>query len=468
MRTGTLSDRTADEPHTPHMPRETIMTTWIRKASTLGIAAFFGFAIAIAINAVAERPGANEVDVPLDLLRTYSDVLDRVRSDYVDDISEAELIENSIRGMISELDPHSGYLDQEEFKSLRESTSGEFGGLGIQVGIKDGVLTVIAPIDDTPAKEAGLEAGDKIIRIDGELTQDLDLEKAVKKMRGKPGTDIDLTIAREGENKPLEFTITRAVIKTESVRHELLEPGMGYIRVSQFQSRTVEQMLEALDELVKENDGEALKGLVLDLRNNPGGVLQGSVEMVDAFLEEGQIVYTKGRIADAKMSFEASTGDRLDGAPIVVMVNGGSASASEIVAGALQDSNRALIVGEKTFGKGSVQSIMPLSDGGALRLTTARYYTPDGRSIQAEGIEPDVTVHQLKVSSIEDAFSISEASLSGHLSNGQSEMMDVIRQAEEGEGDDEEKEPLVIRDYQLYESLNLLKGMVIVSRNTRR
>ncbi|MFW6322152.1 MAG: S41 family peptidase [Guyparkeria sp.] len=450
------------------------MTTWIRKASTLGIAAFFGFAIAIAINAVAERPGADEVDVPLDQLRTYSDVLDRVRSDYVDDISESELIEKSIRGMISELDPHSGYLDDEEFKSLRESTSGEFGGLGIQVGMKDGVLTVIAPIDDTPAKEAGLEAGDKIIRIDGELTQDLDLEKAVKKMRGKPDTDIELTIAREGEDKPLEFTITRAIIKTESVRHELLEPGMGYIRVSQFQSRTVEQMLEALDKLVEENDGEALKGLVLDLRNNPGGVLEGSVEMADAFLEEGQIVYTKGRIADAKMSFEASAGDRLDGAPMVVMVNGGSASASEIVAGALQDSSRALIVGEKTFGKGSVQSIMPLSDGGALRLTTARYYTPDGRSIQAEGIEPDVTVHQLKVSSIEEAFSISESSLSGHLGNGDSEMMDVIREAEEGEGegegedDDEEKEPLVLRDFQLYESLNLLKGMVVVSKNTPR
>ena len=452
----------------PNTPRETNMTSWIRKATTLGIAAFFGFAIAITINAMAERPAAESADVPLELLQTYSDVLDRVRSDYVDDISESELIENSIRGMISSLDPHSGYLDAEEFKSLRESTSGEFGGLGIQVGIKDGVLTVIAPIDDTPAKRAGLEANDKIIRIDGELTQDMELETAVKKMRGKPGTDIELTIAREGESKPLEFTITRAIIKTESVRHELLEPGMGYIRVSQFQSRTVEQMLDALDALVEENGDEALKGLVLDLRNNPGGVLQGSVEMVDAFLDSGRIVYTKGRIADAKMSFEATAGDRLDGAPIVVLVNGGSASASEIVAGALQDSNRAVVVGEKTFGKGSVQSIMPLSDGGALRLTTARYYTPDGRSIQAEGIEPDVTVHQLKVSSIEEAFSISEANLSGHLSNGQSDMSDVFRTSGDGDKDEEDQEPLVLRDYQLYEALNLLKGMVIVSRNTQR
>ncbi|MCL7750517.1 S41 family peptidase [Guyparkeria hydrothermalis] len=443
------------------------MTTWIRKTSSLGIAAFFGFAIAIAINAMAERPADVNGDIPLEQLRTYSDVLDRVRSDYVDDISEGELIENSIRGMISELDPHSGYLDDEEFKSLRESTSGEFGGLGIQVGMKDGVLTVIAPIDDTPAKRAGLEAGDKIIRIDGELTQDMDLEEAVKRMRGKPDTDIDLTIAREGEKKPLEFTITRAIIKTESVKHELLEPGMGYIRVSQFQSRTVEQMHKALDALVEKNEDEALKGLVLDLRNNPGGVLDGSVEMVDAFLEEGQIVYTKGRVADAKMSFEASNGDRLDGAPIVVLVNGGSASASEIVAGALQDSGRALVIGEKTFGKGSVQSIMPLSNGGALRLTTARYYTPSGRSIQAEGITPDVTVHQLKVSDIEDVFSISEASLAGHLTNGDSDMMDAIKQAE-GDEDDEEREPLVIRDYQLYEALNMLKGMVIVSKNTHR
>ncbi|MGM0516579.1 MAG: S41 family peptidase [Pseudomonadota bacterium] len=442
------------------------MTTWIRKATTLGIAAFFGFAIAITINAMAERPSNDTSDVPLELLQTYSDVLDRVRSDYVDDISESELIENSIRGMISELDPHSGYLDSEEFKNLRESTSGEFGGLGIQVGIKDGVLTVIAPIDDTPAKRAGLEANDKIIRIDGELTQDMELETAVKMMRGKPGTDIELTIAREGEQEPLEFTITRAIIKTESVRHEMLEPGMGYIRVSQFQSRTVEQMLDALDALVEENDDQALTGLVLDLRNNPGGVLQGSVEMVDAFLDSGRIVYTKGRIADAKMSFEATPGDRLEGAPIVVLVNGGSASASEIVAGALQDSNRALIVGEQTFGKGSVQSIMPLSDGGALRLTTARYFTPDGRSIQAEGIEPDVTVHQLKVNSIEEAFSISEASLRGHLSNGQSEMDEVFRT--ETDEDEDDKEPLVLRDYQLYEALNLLKGMVIVSRNTHR
>lgn len=443
------------------------MTTWIRKASNLGIAAFFGFAIAIAINAMAERPAETSGDIPLEQLRTYSDVLDRVRSDYVDDISEGELIENSIRGMISELDPHSGYLDDEEFKSLRESTSGEFGGLGIQVGMKDGVLTVIAPIDDTPAKRAGLEAGDKIIRIDGELTQDMDLEEAVKRMRGKPDTDIELTIAREGEKKPLEFTITRAIIKTESVKHELLEPGMGYIRVSQFQSRTVEQMHDALDALVEENEDEALKGLVLDLRNNPGGVLDGSVEMVDAFLEQGQIVYTKGRVADAKMSFEASSGDRLDGAPMVVLVNGGSASASEIVAGALQDSGRALVIGEKTFGKGSVQSIMPLSNGGALRLTTARYYTPSGRSIQAEGIKPDVTVHQLKVSDIEEVFSISEASLAGHLTNGDSDMMDAVTQAKSGE-DDEDREPLVIRDYQLYEALNMLKGMVIVSKNTHR
>ncbi|MFN2382180.1 MAG: S41 family peptidase [Guyparkeria sp.] len=443
------------------------MTTWIRKASSLGIAAFFGFAIAIAINAMAERPAEVSDDIPLEQLRTYSDVLDRVRSDYVDDLSQGELIENSIRGMISELDPHSGYLDGEEFKSLRESTSGEFGGLGIQVGMKDRVLTVIAPIDDTPAKRAGLEAGDKIIRIDGELTQDMDLEDAVKRMRGKPDTDIDLTIAREGEKKPLEFTITRAIIKTESVKHEMLEPGMGYIRVSQFQSRTVEQMHEAIDDLFAQNDDEALKGLVLDLRNNPGGVLDGSVEMVDAFLEKGQIVYTKGRIADSKMSFEASKGDRLDGAPMIVLVNGGSASASEIVAGALQDSGRALVIGERTFGKGSVQSIMPLSNGGALRLTTARYYTPSGRSIQAEGIKPDVIVHQLKVNNIEDVFSISEANLAGHLSNGDSDMMDAIKRAEkdEDEGDDE---PLVIRDYQLYEALNMLKGMVIVSKNTQR
>lgn len=441
------------------------MTQWIRRAPTLIIAAFFGFSAAIAINAVADRPGADSnAGVPLDALRTYSDVLERVKHDYVDDLTDDELIENSIRGMLSELDPHSAYLDADEFKSLRESTSGEFGGLGIQVGMRDNVLTVIAPIDDTPAERAGVEAGDKILRIDGEITQGIDLESAVKKMRGEPGTDITITVVRDGEARPIDIEITRAIIKTESVRHEMLEPGLGYVRVSQFQARTAEQLSEAIDELIAKNGDEKLKGLVMDLRNNPGGVLQSAVDMVDLFQDGGQIVYTEGRVRDAQMSYEANRGDRLDGMPIVVLVNGGSASGSEIVAGALQDHSRALVVGEPTFGKGSVQSIMPLSSGGALRLTTARYYTPDGRSIQAEGIKPDIIVHQLNVSNIEEVFSIREADLGGHLmSDGATqELFDQIR--EDDEAAEEDEQPLVVRDFQLYQALNLLKGMLVVSQ----
>lgn len=441
------------------------MTQWIRRAPTLIIAAFFGFSAAIAINAVADRPGADSnAGVPLDALRTYSDVLERVKHDYVDDLTDDELIENSIRGMLSELDPHSAYLDADEFKSLRESTSGEFGGLGIQVGMRDNVLTVIAPIDDTPAERAGVEAGDKILRIDGEITQGIDLESAVKKMRGEPGTDITITVVRDGEARPIDIEITRAIIKTESVRHEMLEPGLGYVRVSQFQARTAEQLSEAIDELIAKNGDEKLKGLVVDLRNNPGGVLQSAVDMVDLFQDGGQIVYTEGRVRDAQMSYEANRGDRLDGMPIVVLVNGGSASGSEIVAGALQDHSRALVVGEPTFGKGSVQSIMPLSSGGALRLTTARYYTPDGRSIQAEGIKPDIIVHQLNVSNIEEVFSIREADLGGHLmSDGATqELFDQIR--EDDEAAEEDEQPLVVRDFQLYQALNLLKGMLVVSQ----
>jgi len=428
------------------------------------IAAVFGFSIAIAINAVALRSGADQASpVPLESLRNYTDVLERVKRDYVDELTDEELIENSIRGMLNELDPHSAYLDADEFKSLRESTSGEFGGLGIQVGMRDNVLTVIAPIDDTPADRAGVQAGDKILRIDGELTRGIDLETAVKKLRGAPNTDVTITVVREGEPRPIDIEITRAIIKTESVRYEMLEPGLGYVRVSQFQERTAAQLSDALDQLIEVNGDKKLRGLIIDLRNNPGGVLKSAVDMVDLFQDGGKIVYTEGRVRDAQMNYRANRGDRLEGKPIVILVNGGSASGSEIVAGALQDHNRALIVGEPTFGKGSVQSIMPLSSGGALRLTTARYYTPEGRSIQAEGIKPDIVVHQLKVSNIEEAFSIRESDLGGHLSAEQAaqELFDQV--LEESEKTDEDEQPLAVRDFQLYQALNLLKGMIIAT-----
>jgi carboxyl-terminal processing protease len=324
------------------------------------------------------------------------------------------------------------------------------------------VITVISPIDDTPAQKAGIKAGDKIIKINGEFTQGLDLEKAVKLMRGDPGTKITLTLVRDGVDKPFDVTIERAIINVKSVKARMLDPNFGYVRIAQFQSDTTEQLHDALKQLIKDNDNKPLKGLVLDLRNNPGGVLQAAVGVVDTFVNKGLIVYTKGRVEDAQMSFKAHQGDMLNGAPIVVLVNGGSASASEIVSGALQDDGRALIAGERTFGKGSVQSIMPLTNGGALRLTTARYFTPSGRSIQGEGIKPDVEVHQLKVTDIDKVFSIKEADLAGHISNPNKPKdkpaAQPIKQMINTDG-----KPLVETDYQLYEALNLLKGMSIVA-----
>lgn len=448
------------------------MAHWFRKTSTLGVAAVFGFSVAIAINALADKDAAQPASaeqstIPLSELRTFTDVLTRVKADYVDPVSDKTLMDNAIRGMISRMDPHSNYMDKAEFKDLQETTTGKFGGLGLQVGMKDNIITVIAPIDDTPAQRAGIKAGDKIVKINGEFTQGLDLEKSVKLMRGDPGTKITLTIVRDGVDKPFDVTIERAIINVKSVKARMLDPGFGYVRIAQFQSDTTEQLHDALHQLVKDNDNHPLKGLVLDLRNNPGGVLQAAVGVVDTFVNKGLIVYTNGRDADSKMSFKAHEGDMLSGAPIVVLVNGGSASASEIVAGALQDDGRALIAGERTFGKGSVQSIMPLSNGGALRLTTARYFTPSGRSIQGEGIKPDVEVHQLKIADIEKVFSIKEADLAGHITNPndpsgkeqKSPKEAPIKQMINTDG-----KPLVESDYQLYEGLNLLKGMAIVAK----
>ncbi len=459
------------------------MAHWLRKTSALGVAAVFGFSVAIAINAVADKDDAantaTDNSIPLNELRTFTDVLTRVKADYVDPVSDKTLMDNAIRGMIDRLDPHSNYLDKAEFKDLQETTTGKFGGLGIQVGMKDKVLTVIAPIDDTPAQKAGIKSGDRIVKINGEFTQGLDLEKAVKLMRGDPGSKITLTLVREGKDKPFDVTLERAIINVKSVKARMLDPNFGYVRIAQFQSDTSEQLHDAIKQLIKDNDNQPLKGLVLDLRNNPGGVLQAAVGVVDTFVNSGLIVYTNGRDADSKMSFKAHEGDMLNGAPIVVLINGGSASASEIVAGALQDDGRALIAGERSFGKGSVQSIMPLSNGGALRLTTALYFTPSGRSIQGKGITPDVEVHQLKVTDIDKVFNIREADLSGHLGNPNE------KKGDEKKGDkkddsaavpaqpikqmlDTEGKPLVETDYQLYEGLSLLKGMAIMAQRDKK
>jgi carboxyl-terminal processing protease len=417
-----------------------------------------GVSISIGSGVFAERESGSTPVLPVEELRTFSDVFGRIKNDYVEEVADKELLENAIRGMLAGLDPHSAYLDQEQFKELQVGTSGEFGGLGIEVGMEDGFVKVIAPIDDTPAQRAGIKAGDLIIRLDDTPVKGLTLNDAVKIMRGKPGTVLKLTVVREGVEQPLKIDIKRDIIKVKSVKQRMLEKDFGYVRISQFQSKTAENMVDAIDKLKKEAGG-SLKGLVLDLRNNPGGVLNGAVAVSDAFLKKGLIVYTEGRVADSKLRFNATPDDILDGAPMVVLVNQGSASASEIVSGALQDQKRAIIVGSRTFGKGSVQTILPLSNGTAVKLTTARYYTPSGRSIQAEGIQPDIELDQVRVSAVENSFEpIKEADLSGHLMNGDGK--EKGKKADE-QGKETEEQPLAQSDYQLYEALNLLKGLAI-------
>lgn len=417
-------------------------------------------------------------DLPLEDLRTFSEIFGRIKSSYVEPVEDKKLLENAIRGMLSGLDPHSTYLDLDDFQQLREGTSGEFGGLGIEVSMEDGFVKVVAPIDDTPAAEAGIQAGDLIIRLDDTPVKGMTLNDAVEIMRGKPGSKLLLTIIREGEDKPLKVELTRAVIKVESVKKEMLEPGYGYVRITTFQSRTGPSLREAVSELKKENNGK-LNGLVLDLRNNPGGVLEAAVDVSDAFIEKGMIVYTDGRIADSDQKFHATPDDLLKGAPLIVLVNGGSASASEIVAGALQDQKRAIVIGGKTFGKGSVQTVMPLTNNTAVKMTTARYFTPSGRSIQAEGIVPDIEISGIRIAEVEESefTPLRERDLAHHLENGNGEEQDseATEQGETmpGTGDADEaadngksapEQPLEVRDYVLSQALNLLKGMTILNR----
>lgn len=422
-----------------------------------------GVMLAIGHGVLAERDrSVSAASLPVNELRAFTDVFTKIKRDYVEEVDDKTLLENAIRGMLTGLDPHSTYLDEESFKELQVGTSGEFGGLGIEVGMEDGFVKVIAPIDDTPAQRAGVQAGDLIIRLDDKPVKGMTLNEAVKIMRGKPNTDIVLTIVREGEQKPLTITITRDVIKVKSVKSRMLDDGFGYVRITQFQSRSGENMVSAIKKLKKESKTE-LHGLVLDLRNNPGGVLNAAVAVSDAFLTEGLIVYTEGRIEDSKLQFKATAKDIIDGAPIVVLVNGGSASASEIVAGALQDHKRAVIMGTPTFGKGSVQTILPLPNSNtALKLTTARYFTPNGRSIQAEGIVPDIELERVKLAEAESpglGF-IKEKDLSGHLENPEGEDGDKKKDAKAGEKNGLLN--LAKEDYTLYEALNMLKGLHIL------
>jgi carboxyl-terminal processing protease len=434
------------------------MTSTYRSLFVLALGFVLGTLLTVGHGVFADR-NAESAALPLEDLRTFTEIFAKIKNDYVEPVEDKTLLENAIRGMLSGLDPHSAYLIPEDYRELQAGTSGEFGGLGIEVGMEDGFVKVIAPIDDTPAKRAGVEAGDLIIRLDDTPVKGMTLAEAVKIMRGRPGTDITLTIVREGADKPIKISITRDVIKITSVKSEIVEPGYGYLRITQFQARTGESMRDQITTLKQESGGQ-LKGLVLDLRSNPGGVLSAAVSVSDAFLTKGIIVYTEGRLDDAKPT------DVLDGAPIVVLVDGGSASASEIVAGALQDHKRAIVMGDKTFGKGSVQTILPMENGSALKLTTARYYTPSGKSIQARGIDPDIKLDRVKISMADissETGRVKESNLARHLENSDESSNRVDSgDSKASASDDSKKPPLAERDYGLYEALNLLKGLTIL------
>jgi len=452
----------------------------MNKTLTTGIiaGAIIGVASTASLSVFAFKD--NRTAVPLEQLRKFTEVYMRIKRDYVEEVDDKSLISDAISGMLTGLDPHSAYLDEDAFTELQVGTSGEFGGLGIEVGMENGFVKVISPIDDTPAQKAGIEAGDLIIRLDDKPVKGLTLSEAVKIMRGKPGAPINLMVVREGKDQPFTIKVVRDIIKVRSVKQRMLDDGFGYVRISSFQSKTTQGVAEGVAKLVEENKGP-LKGLVLDLRNNPGGVLNGAVGVSDLFLRSGKVVYTEGRVEDAVMRYDAEKGDILDSAPLVVLVNQGSASASEIVAGALQDHKRALIVGVKTFGKGSVQTVLPIDRSTAVKLTTARYFTPLGRSIQATGIEPDIKVEPLQLTNgkkeTEEEFQpLSEADLTGHLENPEEKpksAQDVANEATKDEEKTEEekkkiadakKENLVVEDYQLFEALNVLKSMVLAKQ----
>ncbi len=435
------------------------MSKQFKTALVLVLGIFVGIGATLTGNVLANKQ-AEAQGLPLDQLRNFSDIYSRIKSDYVEDVDDKTLLEYAIRGMLSGLDPHSTYLDPDEYQELRIGTTGHFGGLGIQVGMEDGFVKVISPIDDTPAYKAGLKAGDLIIRLDEQSVKGMTLSDAVKIMRGKPGTDIKLTVVREGADKPLEFTVTRDIIKVKSVKSRMLDPGFGYVRITNFQSKTARDLLDAINKLKEENDGE-LRGLVLDLRNNPGGVLNAAADVADLFINKGKLVYTEGRVENAHFEFNAKPGDVLNSAPIVVLINGGSASASEIVAGALQDHNRAVVMGSKSFGKGSVQTIQELRSGGAVKITTARYFTPKGRSIQGEGITPDIVLDKFKLTETEsNTINLKESDLKGSISNPTKSEAEL--EAAKKKELKENKE--IANDYQLHEALLLLKGLNILSK----
>ncbi len=410
------------------------------------------------LSAVRAEDAAPVSEDTYELLNLFGDVLERIRADYVEAPSDKELIETAITGMLSALDPHSSYMNEESFSDMQVQTRGEFGGLGIEVTMENGLVKVVSPIDDTPAYRAGLKPGDYITHLDGEAIMGMTLNDAVDRMRGKAGTDIILTIGRIDEDA-FDVTITRAVIKIESVRSRL-EGDIGYLRITTFNQQSEKGVTKAMTSFIEEK-GDDLKGVVLDLRNNPGGLLDQAIFVSDAFLEKGEIVSTRSRNAEDTQRFNARAGDLASGLPIVVLINGGSASASEIVAGALQDHGRAIILGTQSFGKGSVQTIIPLPRHGAMRLTTARYYTPSGTSIQGTGITPDIIIEQARVEAVEAANLRREADLRGALEND-----NAPDEADADATADKPTDKDAPQDYQLDRAIDLLRGIALFSGMT--
>jgi len=391
--------------------------------------------------------------LPFNELRIFSEVFGRIKQDYVEPVSDKKLFADAIRGMLADLDPHSAYMSSEEYTEFQDVTNGQFVGLGIEIGMDNGYVRVVAPMDDSPAQTAGIQAGDLIIEFNDKPVTDMPPFEAIKLLHGELGSEIMLTVVREGEKEPLKFALTRKIIKTKSVKQRLLEKNYGYLRISSFQPGAGNKLIEAIEALKIANTGP-LQGLVLDLRNNPGGLLNDAVEVSDAFLDSGLIVSTAGRIKDSEMRFNATPDDVLQAAPIVVLINAGTASAAEIVAGALQDNKRAIIMGEKSFGKGSVQAIMPTSDGAAIKLTIARYFTPSGRSIQAEGIEPDIKLAPGKL------LTFAEADLTHRLPKAKSQNSQETKKNQTVDAEGGEGEAIYNTDYPLSAALNLLKGIV--------
>ena len=463
------------------------MSRRIKELGLIAVGMIAGAVLILPFFAMAEKEVV--LPLPVEELRAFANVFGRIKSDYVEPVSDKKLITEAINGMLSGLDPHSAYLDAEGFKELQVGTQGEFGGLGIEVGMEDGLVKVISPIEDTPAFKAGIQSGDLIIKLDDTLVKGMTLNDAVKLMRGKPGSSIVLTVIRKNAPQPLKIKVVRAVIKVQSVKSKLAEPGYAFVRITQFQEHTGENLATALANLRKQNK-EPLQGLILDLRNDPGGLLTGAVGVSAAFLpKDALVVYTEGRTDDAKMRLLASPeyyargskedylknlSDEFARVPMVVLVNGGSASASEIVAGALQDHKRAVIMGTQTFGKGSVQTILPLGNNTAIKLTTARYYTPSGRSIQAKGIVPDIVVEDPATAAFDSSLRLREADLAKHLTNGQTGTVEpadrpLIKTPAKDKNGSEDKPELAEfgakNDYQLNQALNLLKGMSILRGN---